>query len=391
MSGWPVLDVAIGLAFIYLLLSTICTSLTEGITTQLRSRSKYLEKGIATLLRSKGKAGGGGTSTGKPDVKTPADPKEAFYAHPLIQTFTHGEGDSLFRKIGRKMMKRPVRADQRPSYLPGDKFAAVVLELKDKLDEEGKALYPELWKTVEDVLAMTPEKDKEAQIKAVQLWYDQVMERVSGWYKRHTQVWVRLLAIVVAVGLNADTLHIANILWKDPTLRQEVVEKAKVRAQQPPPETASIEYSDAEETLPEEAPAEIGKTGDSSEKYYGLTEDQWQTLQQLVGWDEDNGVLTGRLQDVQARNQQADLAREESKKQGTEAPKAESESEIAVYFWWFGYLLKRHWAGWFLTIAALSLGTPFWYSLLNQLVNIRNAGKPPAKEKEAAANTEKQK
>jgi hypothetical protein len=395
MSGWPVLDVAIGLVFIYVLLSTICSSLTEGITTQLRSRSKYLERGIATLLRSNEKTDDEGTPAAKPDAKAPsdaktaADPKEAFYAHPLIQTFTHEEGDSVFRKIGRKVMKSPPRADQRPSYLPGDKFAAVVLQLKDRVDAEGKALYPELRKTVEDVLGTIQNKDEAAQIKAVQLWYDQVMERVSGWYKRHTQVWVRMLAIVVAVGLNADTLRIANILWKDPTVRQEVVEKAKARAQQPPPETASIEYSDAEETLPDEVPDEIGKTGDSSDNYYGLTQDQWQTLQQLVGWDEDNATLTSRLQEAQAHNQQVKLAQEDAKKQGTEAPKTKGESELGVYFWWFGYLLKRHWAGWLLTVTALSLGAPFWYSLLNQLVNIRNAGKPPAKEKETAAGTEK--
>ncbi|MBZ5574657.1 MAG: hypothetical protein LAO09_22605, partial [Acidobacteriia bacterium] len=81
MSGWPILDVAIGLAFVYLLLSTICTALTEGITTQLRSRSKYLERGIATLL---------GDAKGA---------KDEFYSHRVISSFTNGEGDSVPRKI----------------------------------------------------------------------------------------------------------------------------------------------------------------------------------------------------------------------------------------------------------------------------------------------------
>jgi branched-subunit amino acid permease len=56
MSGWPILDVAIGLAFVYLLLSTICSSLAEGIESQLRSRAKYLERGITTIFGDSGEA-----------------------------------------------------------------------------------------------------------------------------------------------------------------------------------------------------------------------------------------------------------------------------------------------------------------------------------------------
>jgi hypothetical protein len=364
MSGWPILDVAIGLSFIYLLLSTICSTITEGITTQLRSRSKYLERGIASLLGDKPEA------------------KEEFYAHPLIQTFSNGPGDSVFRKLTRKVKKKTeVRADQRPSYLPGDKFAAVILQMKDAVDKDGKTVYPELQKIVNQVAGAATGKGTAEQIEAVQLWYDQVMERVSGWYKRHAQAWVRFLAVVVVIVLNADTLHIGNLLWSDPTVRQMAVEQAKVRVRQPAPETAAIEYSDTDETLPDEPPAEIGKSGDSSDKYYGLTGEQWELLQKVVGWDEDYGELKQRLQDVQARNAEAKLAKEEASKQGQSAPpQAEITSEMGVYFGWFGYLLQRHLLGWLLSMVAVSLGSPFWYGLLNRLVNIRNAGQAPATE-----------
>jgi hypothetical protein len=33
--------------------------------------------------------------------------------------------------------------------------------------------------------------------------------------------------------------------------------------------------------------------------------------------------------------------------------------------------------GWILTMTAVSLGAPFWFDLLNKLMNIRNAGKKP--------------
>ena len=36
--------------------------------------------------------------------------------------------------------------------------------------------------------------------------------------------------------------------------------------------------------------------------------------------------------------------------------------------------------GWFLTAAALTLGAPFWFDLLNQFINLRGAGAKPARE-----------
>ena len=36
--------------------------------------------------------------------------------------------------------------------------------------------------------------------------------------------------------------------------------------------------------------------------------------------------------------------------------------------------------GWLLTAAALTLGAPFWFDLLNQFINLRGAGSKPARE-----------
>jgi hypothetical protein len=62
-----------------------------------------------------------------------------------------------------------------------------------------------------------------------------------------------------------------------------------------------------------------------------------------------------------------------------ETPKNDSAS-----FWsiWPARLL-----GWMLTILAISLGAPFWFDMLNKLVNIRSAGKSP----DEAAKTPKKK
>lgn len=39
---------------------------------------------------------------------------------------------------------------------------------------------------------------------------------------------------------------------------------------------------------------------------------------------------------------------------------------------------------------AVSLGAPFWFDLLNKLVNLRNSGKPPEKDKEDEQTEKKQ-
>jgi hypothetical protein len=41
--------------------------------------------------------------------------------------------------------------------------------------------------------------------------------------------------------------------------------------------------------------------------------------------------------------------------------------------------------GWLLTAAALTLGAPFWFDLLQKFVNIRGAGGKPRREDQKAA------
>jgi archaellum component FlaG (FlaF/FlaG flagellin family) len=61
------------------------------------------------------------------------------------------------------------------------------------------------------------------------------MDRVSGWYKRSTQLIIFITAIVVAVLANADTLMIANQLSGQATLRAALAAEAEALVRQPPP------------------------------------------------------------------------------------------------------------------------------------------------------------
>ena len=66
MFGLNILDTAIGLVFVYLMLSLVCTALNEWIASMLSRRSKTLYEGLKTLLW---------------DAKLPSLLAD-FYAHP---------------------------------------------------------------------------------------------------------------------------------------------------------------------------------------------------------------------------------------------------------------------------------------------------------------------
>jgi hypothetical protein len=111
---------------------------------------------------------------------------------------------------------------------------------------------------------------------AVERWYDDGMDRVSGWYRGWSQLWTCILAFVIAVGLNVDTIRVAERLGDDASLRTAVVEQARV--------TAGSEEGKGEEA---KTPAEAGE---SAAKALGKVSAL--SLPILWGADNDNVDIT---------------------------------------------------------------------------------------------------
>jgi hypothetical protein len=105
VTGIPALDVAIGLSFIFLLLSLLASTLQEFIADLLSLRAKTLEQGLRNMLADSTPPPVSG-ATPKPDQQPagwqPADEPEQpkrdllynVYVHPLIR--------SLYRATGLK-------------------------------------------------------------------------------------------------------------------------------------------------------------------------------------------------------------------------------------------------------------------------------------------------
>jgi len=219
------IDVAIGIVFIYLLLSLVCTSISEIISQILAIRSKTLEKSIQNLLND-------------PDA---AGLASEFYSHPLIS--------SLSRK-GKSIWKA------RPSYIPSRIFFITLLDIiKENSDEKSNNISIDLRNAVETCTILNTETKKALHAlindannkldnthKNIENWFDDAMERVSGGYKRTMQYIVLLLAFSMVFTLNVDTFTIANNLAQDSTLRDSVIESAQIMTNQsePNPSNASL-------------------------------------------------------------------------------------------------------------------------------------------------------
>src|SRR5450631_3959339 len=100
MFGSNILDVAIGVVFIYLLLSLICSGINEGIASMLNKRGQILFEGIKNLLN---------------------DPTFTGLAQKL---YTHGLVDGISQDA-----INPDKPNRLPSYMSSNTFAMALLDI----------------------------------------------------------------------------------------------------------------------------------------------------------------------------------------------------------------------------------------------------------------------
>ena len=212
-----IIQVAIGIIFVWVILAVITSQVQEWIASSLAWRAKMLEDAIEQML-------------GNPEVKN------KLYKHPLIQ--------GLYSSNGKR----------KPGGIPQDKFALVLFEevinsgitvadAKNTFDNlkksvaalksksEGSAL-TNFANSLDTLLIGIEEKADdathsitEARVR-VESWFNNSMERLGGAYRRRMQIVGIIVGIAVAATLNIDTGAIMNTLWRDPVLRQAIVTQA---------------------------------------------------------------------------------------------------------------------------------------------------------------------
>lgn len=240
---------------------------------------------------------------------------EAFYAHPLVQSLSHDSSG-------------------RPSYIPPHIVGLVVESLVRDGNEAGsiRELVRSLpgdeqtnrLKGVLGALVTQVGEDGVAFRAAVASHFDSVMDRASGWVKRRQQNVAFICAAVLVLGGNVDTFDMTTRLYSSPELRAQLYLAAQQRAveriSQPlPPASAGADAFDEAVHKAELARREIGALDDGA-------------LSFAFGWNRVPSTFSGVVLKV---------------------------------------------LGLVISIFAVSLGAPFWFDMLQKVMNIREAGRSP--------------
>ncbi len=320
MFGSEILEVAIGLVFVFLLVSVLCAAIREGIEGIFKSRAAFLEYAVREMLNDRR---GFGLAN-------------SLYKHPLVHSLYAGEYP------GPLTYGKPVswsRGGSMPSYIPTRSFALALLDITVRgeeiddvsADPDGPRLTVQAVRAnlrhlenpaVQRVLLTALDgagDDLGRLVAAVERWYDSSMDRVSGMYKRASQLIIFIVGLVVAIGLNVSAIGIAQYLFRSESARSALVATADAAAANP--EFLAIGAEAARGTLV--------------------------ALDLPIGWN--NPALL---------------------------PPPGAEPGV-----WIGFLLISL-VGWLITATAAALGAPFWFDVLNKVMVIRSTVKPHEKSPE---------
>lgn len=242
---------------------------------------------------------------------------------------TLGDSGVMERILCHPLARTDLQSDRSrdPSYIAPEAFA---LALRDVLEPSPHGEPPKVkaggkTRPIEENLAtqlrVLPSGDAIPEVPELEKWFDESMDRVGGWYKRKTQLVTIGIAVVLVLVLNVSTLRIADQLSAEPKVLANVVAKAEATADE------------------EAAPA-----GDESQGAANLK----QAGKDAESAVDDLAALSLPIFWTEAKNR----------------PGSFEEWMLAV-------------AGWLITIAAVSLGAPFWFDALGKISNLRMAGKRP--------------
>lgn len=386
------IDTAIGMSFVFLVVSLVVSRINEFVATLLQWRAKGLSQGLTALV-------------GEPAPQP--QPRAVLASMPFAAKLRPGTaaipmqkqaGDALLsaQQIKNHPLVRGLDAalqrNRRISYLPAETFATAVIDTlarapvandervaqalahvapqflsvagqaahaaltqgvnRDRVlaldaavqpgDERNRAAVDRLLALLDEVpnemtriraglakiaLDVNPAANALATLFAasgsdlgtfgrrIERWYDDAMDRVSGWYKRRVQLAIAVYGAALVIVFNIDAAGIADNLWRAPVERAAVATAAAAQAQ--------------------------GDLDSVDRSLHQLT-----SLSIPIGWD------------LSAKN-------------AGQPVNVERRIPDNVGLW------LRKIVGMTLSAIAISLGAPFWFDALGRLSSLRNTGKKP--------------
>ncbi|NMG06172.1 hypothetical protein [Brasilonema sp. UFV-L1] len=376
-----ILDIALGLIFIYLILSLLASEIQELITTLLQWRAKHLKDSIQLLLA-------GGSETEESEVNEAIALVQKLYQDPLINTLNQQAKDRIKHDFQHRNEPKLLKDKQSaPSYIPSETFAATLLEtlkipelisyVRNPSEETTTNLhmilssYKELktaindknsdsYKTIQNIYGDISENDEFKKLvqglpkhvpnnlitslsvlaqrsrikinnlkeemnqfqKEVETWFDRSMDRTSGVYRRNAKGVSILIGISVAILTNTDTFFVLKRLSQDSAIRSAITQSA-IQQNIIDNENARNQFKE----LLGNASVPIG----------------WQNISQQF-----EPLRTSR---------------------------GNSLNNWLLRIW----LVFKIFFGWIVSGLAIAMGAPFWFDILNKVINVRNSGPKPTK------------
>ncbi|MGJ8641386.1 MAG: lipase family protein [Opitutaceae bacterium] len=335
------LEIFIGLFFVYLVLSTLVTSVSEILIARRNTKARVLRESIRRLFC--GNKALEQEFFNDPEIKSLIDPKRLEKAEKNSKYQCHVAPSALESETFAKVLLRIL--EKEPSHTLGTFRAALESWCVQSQAEDQKAKRLELagilYRQIDNAAVLQqadPQlRERDALLTAIGAWYEEGMERSRGIFRRIVQKYVLFSALLITVLLNADTIRIVQALSNNEAVLSTTVKAALTQKGEisniPSSDKSKKDFQEIVEKL-ENSAVELENVGVP----LGWDSYEWEKLKQTDTsfWLAAGGVL--------------------------------------------GYFFLKI-VGLGATTIAASLGAPFWYDILNKLAKVRSSASSQGSQK----------
>ena len=330
------LDILIGATTVVLMFALALTVLTQAITSLLERKGQHLRSGLASLLQQLG-------IEQRPIAERIAG---AVLEHPLLSPGKNWFGrvrlGAVIHREELTTLLLDAAAGEQPSLWPaldasareslqkmlvanGIHNPAAVLKRVRMAALQLEAGSPELANDVRQSMALLHEAASDY-LARVNAWFDQTIDRVSLEFTRHTHYVTFALSMLVVPSVQLDMIAVVNRLAVDQSLRQQLMQSAESDpSMQEPADPAAGQPAVS-------VPAEQGAPGGQGVAPVTIKGSYYDALAQA-------GLITFPF----------DRAR------------------------WPQQWNVRKVPGMLIAVLLISLGAPFWYNVLKDLLGLRSS------------------
>jgi hypothetical protein len=237
-------------------------------------------------------------------------------------------------------------------------------------------------------------------------WFNDTMDRTIGWYKRQTQIMLFVIGFAIAVCFNVDTIAIYKLLAKDNTARNNLVQLAVSGTSKYQPliikTLKPLQAEPVKDSVTKEGitirivkqPYILGISDSTVTAANAMINSDIQKAQNIaaLGWpDRDSCAKCKQLKHIldSLKSEEPKIPKVGNKQINDSLLAASQKMRVKLTKQITAYNTNSNCAGnpyqkkctmiwgWLLTAMAISLGSPFWFDLLNKFIQLRNTGAKP--------------